>query len=157
VAATLRAILDAGLGFMPVTYADKWDGPNTVASLRALRLPPSCTVWLDVEGIGAIPPADVIAKINAWAAAVFSAGYVPGLYVGAGCPLTSQELYEIPDIVRYWKGQSRITDRFGALAEPMCGWCMTQLFPHVPRGGVDVDVDVIGQDYQQRVPAYVMA
>jgi hypothetical protein len=155
-AGVVQAILDAGLAFMPVTYADRFNGQQAAEQCAALGLPAGVTVWLDLEGIGpGLTPEAVIAQVNAWAKAISDGGYMPGLYVGAGDKLTSQELYAL-SVVRYWKGQSRLLDRNGALSEPSCGWCMTQLYPHVGRGGVDVDIDVIGSDYRNRVPLWTV-
>jgi hypothetical protein len=150
-------IVAAGLGFMVVTYADQFDGPKAVAELRALDLPAGCTVWLDVESIGpTVTIASLKAQINSWAAAVFAAGYVPGLYVGANCQLTSLELYQLA-VVRYWASESMIVDRNGQLAAPACGFCVVQCFPSVLWQGVEVDMDFIHEDYQNRLPSWVAA
>ena len=113
-----------------------------------LRIPQNVTVWLDLEGVPVTTmPPELAAKINAWAHAVQGAGFVAGLYVGAGCSLTSEELYALA-VTRYWKGASRIVDRNGELAEPKCGWCMVQLQPcNTNRNGVLVDLDVAQEDY----------
>ena len=150
-------IVAAGLAFMPVTYADRFDGPTTVAELTALGLPTGCTVWLDVEGIG--PSMDIPTlkqKINDWATTVATAGFQPGMYVGSNAQLTSLELYQLK-VVRYWHSLSRILDRNGMLAEPSCGFCVHQLFPTVDWSGVEVDMDFIQQDYQNRLPSWVVA
>lgn len=154
----LEGILSAGLAFMPVTYGNAFDGPTTVARCRAIGLPAGCTVWLDVEGKAAweMDPATLIGKINAWADAVNAAGFIPGMYAGAPQPLTSKELYNL-HVSRYWHGQGRCVDRTGALAEPSgCGWCMWQMFPSVTLAGVNVDMNVIGQDYESRVPTWAV-
>src|SRR5262249_38947658 len=122
--ARLKNILDAGLAFMPVTLAAKYDGPAAVAHCKGLGLPSGCTVWLDFEGKPAFNTlaTELIAKIDAWADAVTAAGYQPGIYVGSPQPLTSDELWGLR-VVRYWNALSRESDRRGALAEPKCGWC----------------------------------
>jgi hypothetical protein len=147
----LQGILDAGLAFMPVTYADRFDGPTAVAECKALGLPLGITVWLDAEGLSKMPTADVIAKINAWATAVKAAGYEPGLYVGDSVPLTAQELYAL-GVVRYWRSMSMVP-------EPRCGFCMTQVQPTQNwRGvGVPVDLNMIGADYFMRRPTWTVA
>ncbi len=153
----LAAILAAGLAFMPVTYADQFDGAQTVAEVKALGLPAGCTVWLDVESIGpAVSVPTLISQINAWANAVSAAGFQPGLYVGANSQLTSQELYQLA-VVRYWHSLSMILDRNGQLAEPSCGFCCYQLYPTVNWAGVDVDLDFIQQDFQGRLPSWVVS
>lgn len=158
-AARVGYVLAAGMAFIPVTLAGEYnDGPNDeIAQLAALGLPKGTTVFLDLEGMAAYKtnPAELIAKVNAWADAVTSAGYVAGLYVGVPQPLTSEELYALR-VQRYWRGQGSVRDRNNALAEPSgCGWCMTQMYPSHFRGGVWVDVNMVGQDYKGRVPSWV--
>jgi hypothetical protein len=155
--ARLALILDAGLGYVPVSLAGEYeDGPvDELAQLRALGIPSGVVVWLDLEGMRAFraDPETLIAKIDAWADAIAAAGYVPGLYVGVPQPLTSAELTAL-HVVRYWRGQGSIRDRHNALAEPGPGWCMVQFYPSVTRGGVLVDANMVGQDYRARVPTW---
>ncbi len=164
-AARLGYILDAGLAFMPVTYAGEYiDGAaDEIAQLKALGLSPGVTVWLDLEGMKAFktPVVELAAKINAWADAISAAGYMPGLYVGSPQPFTSFELYALR-VKRYWWGLGRCSDRNGMLAEPSCGWCMVQQFHGEKLGmmwkdtGVFVDTNGIGKDYHSRSPAWVI-
>ncbi len=156
--ARLALLLAAGLAFMPVTLAARYDGPAAVAQCQALGLPPGVTVWLDLEGQSAFKtePTELIARINAWADAIRAAGFMAGLYVGVPQPLTSAELWSL-HVERYWHGQGSVRDRHDALAEPACGWCMTQMFPQHVRDGVLVDDDMIGQDYRGRVPSWAIA
>ncbi len=156
----LGFILGAGMAFVPVTLAGEYnDGPDDeIGQLATLGIPRGATVFLDMEGMAAFKadPAQLIAKVNAWADAIAAAGFVPGLYVGVPQPLSSDELYALR-VSRYWRGQGSVRDRRNALAEPTgCGWCMTQMFPSVQRGGVLVDCNIIGQDYKGRVPAWVV-
>jgi GH25 family lysozyme M1 (1,4-beta-N-acetylmuramidase) len=142
---------------MPVTYADKFDGPTTVSQLETLGLPQGCTVWLDVEGLSVdLSAQQVINQINAWADEVSAAGYQPGIYVGSNALLTSLELYQL-HVVRYWHSMSAIVDRNGQLAQPGCGWCQFQLFDTTIIAGVSVDVNFIQKDWQGRVPSWVVA
>lgn len=156
--ARLKRLLDAGVAFMPVTLASAYNGATSVAQCKALGLPSGTTVWLDLEGKAAYdtPAPALIAKINAWADAVKAAGYEPGLYVGSPQPLTSEELYALR-VVRYWNALSRESDRNGKLAEPRCGWCMWQMNDSViwKGTGVFVDVNMIGKDFQGRLPTWV--
>ena len=146
----LQGILDAGLAFMPCTYADRFDGPNAVAQLKGLGLPVGVTVWLDVEGLSKMSAADVISKTNAWATEVKSAGFEPGIYVGDSVPLTSQQLFDLA-VVRYWRSMSMVP-------EPRCGFCQTQFHPTQNwRGvGVPVDLNMIGADYFGRLPTWAV-
>lgn len=155
----LENICGAGLAVMLVTYANRYDGAATVDELRALNAPKGMTVWLDVESVGDLDPTTLRAKINAWAAAVSAAGYMPGMYVGPNCKLTSIELYQL-QVVRYWHCGAKIIDRNGQIAEPGCGFCMYQLFPEITvggQGGVFVDFDVIQQDFRGRLPVWLRA
>lgn len=155
--ARLEMLLHTGLAYCPVTFAGEYnDGPaDEIAQLKALGIVAGVTVWLDLEGLKAFhsDAAELIGKINAWALAIEAAGYVPGLYVGVPQPLTSEELGALA-VKRYWRGQGSVRDRRNALAEPTPGWCMTQMFPSVVRGGVLVDANMVGQDYKARVPTW---
>lgn len=153
-----KECLDAGLGVMGVTFGGAYDGKAAVAQMKALGLPAGTSCFLDLEGPATMTASvgDLIAKINTWADILAGAGYLPCLYVGVPQPFTSAELYGLR-VVRYWRGQGRIVDRNGQLAEPSCGWCMTQMWPSVFWGGVYVDVDVVGHDYHSRAPMMAVA
>ena len=152
--AELAAQLSLGIAFSPVTYALETDGAHTVARLAALGIPKGVTVWLDVERVSApLDKATLTASINAWARAVTLAGYEPGLYVGAGCPLSSAELYALL-VVRYWRSASDVPN------VAVRGYCMTQLRPlqvYVAGASVFVDVDVVEPDFKGDVPTFVTA
>jgi hypothetical protein len=151
----LSTILDSGLACSFVTYAGAYDGPSAAKHLGDLAVPVGAVVWLDVEDVKMDVPS-LIAQIAAWAHTMKDHGYVPGIYVGAGCPLTSQELYALP-VVRYWHSCSRVVDRDGREAAPSCGWCMRQLSPpNMTLAGVKVDIDVVELDYQGRGVAVVI-
>ncbi|MBX3202322.1 MAG: DUF1906 domain-containing protein [Labilithrix sp.] len=154
--ARVDQLLDAGLSFGPVTLANRFDGAAAVQQAKALGMPAGVTVWLDVEGTSVYmtPPAELIAKINAWATAVKAAGYIAGIYVGSPQPLTSEELQAL-GVTRYWNALSREVDRFGKLAEPSSGWCLWQMNPSVTwrDTGVFVDVNIAGQDFLGRIPS----
>jgi hypothetical protein len=152
----VKTILDSGLALSVVTYAGVYDGPRAVAQALGLGLPAGTTIWLDLESCKDLAPT-VIAKVNAWARTVKTAGYIPGLYVGCGVPLTSTELYALA-VERYWHSCSRVTDRDGHEAAPSCGWAMHQLSPpNVSVGGVKVDIDFAQLDYRGRGVSVVVA
>jgi hypothetical protein len=159
----LKTILDAGLAVQVVTYARAYNGGSALRELRELAIPQGATVWLDLEGETSAP-ADLIAKINGWASQIAGAGYEPGLYVGAGCVLTSEELYQL-HVVRYWDSCSHELDRFGKMAAPACDYCQIQLRPYncgrdgVPAAvqGLVVDVNVVQKDSRGRLPSCVVA
>lgn len=152
----LQFLIESGLAFMPVTFANQFDGPRAVAQCMNLGLPAGCTVWLDLEGkaVYDMRPDKLSGIINAWADAVARGGYQPGLYVGSPQPLTSEELFAL-HCVRYWDAMSEECDRFGKLARPRCGFCMSQLNPSRDWGGVWSDIDFIGQDFLGRLPSWV--
>lgn len=151
----LDAMLASGLACMPVTFGGAFDGPQAVRHAQQAGIPKGATVWLDLEGQSiATPIHTLVTKINMWSGSVRTAGYDPGLYVGANALLTSTELYAL-SMDRYWHSLSRVVDRNGQLAEPSCGWCMHQLFPSTTVAGVFVDFDFVQQDYRGRVPWWV--
>lgn len=158
--ARVAAVMTAGLGVLAVTLAGEYnDGSqDELGQLTLMGLPKGATVFLDLEGLAAFKtdPAQLIAKVETWAAPVVAAGYVAGLYAGVPQPLTSEELYALNGITRYWKGQGSQRDRNNNLAEPKgCGWCLTQMWPSYVRAGVLVDANMVGQDYKGRTPTMV--
>lgn len=168
--ARLKFILDAGLAFMPVTFAGEYkDGAaDEVAQLRALGIPRGATVWLDLEGINAwnmgkdpVTRRELIRQINAWAYDIKSGGWMPGLYVGAPQPLSGKELYAL-GVLRYWLGIGRCIDTDGKDAYPDSGWCMRQDWHNQGNGmfwkdtGVLVDTNSIQCDHMGRVPSWVV-
>lgn len=109
-------ILNAGLALMAVQHV-ALPGWAPTASLgtaygtfaaeyaqQTVGLPQGLIIWLDLEEVSAgSSPADIIAYCQAWYAAVESAGYVPGLYVGYGTGLTAQQLYSDLSFMHYWR------------------------------------------------------
>ncbi len=155
----LGYILDAGMAFMPVTLAGRYGPDPALAQLRYLGITPDVTVTLDVEGLDAFrrEPVSFSKILNYWADTIAAAGWMPGGYFGSPQPFTSDELWAL-HFKRYWRGQGSIRDRHNALAEPTkCGWYATQVYPSVVRGGVLVDLEMIGQDYLRRVPNWMVA
>ncbi len=164
----LEGVLDAGLGFMPVTVANEfYDGPaDEIAQLRALGYPAGGTVWLDIEGPriwdhGKKDPAEVMRLLAGWANPVNDAGWLAGIYVGAPQPLTGKELYSLP-FVRYWLGIGRCRDRNGDDAYPSCGWCIRQDWHGQKLGmlwrdsGVFVDTNSVQCDHRGRLPTWAV-
>ena len=154
-ASELSDILRAGLAVMPISYANSFDPSDEIAALHRLQIPQGVVVWLDVEDV----KDDVLTlqqRINTWAKALKAAGFIPGIYVGAGCQLTSKEFYSLA-VNRYWRSCSRIIDRSGNEAAPNCGFCMTQCTCEVERAGIEVDVDFVYEDYQGRGVTMVSA
>ena len=117
--------------------------------IKALGVGPGATSFVDLEGMGG----DFQSHIDYANAALgaMTPYCVGGVYVGDAVGLTSKELYDLPQAVRYWKSESRVQDRFGQIAEPQCGWAICQAYPgNVVINGVQVDVDMCQEDYQGR-------
>jgi len=143
------AILEAGLalmavqhvayqGWVPTQLLGQTNGQNAANNAQSIGLPAGVTVWLDLEGINTTTSnTDVINYVNAWSAPVAAAGYVPGLYVGANCILTGDQLYYDLNLAQYWKSGSNVptvTTR---------GFCLVQTIDNsysVGRGAYDKDV-----------------
>lgn len=157
-------LLEAGLAFMPVTFAGEYfdGGKDEVAQLQALDIPAGTTVWIDLEGQKSwqTDPIKLQEMINACADAIGGAGYLPGLYVGSPQPLTGPELARLR-VYRYWKAPSLVLDRNGKdwSEPPGIGWCMYQMWPQgiFRNTGVFADVNIIGQDRKSRVPTWVVS
>ncbi len=144
-----NTILAGGLALMAVQHvaASPWTpsqslgaqyGDNAVACAKEVGLPPGMNIWLDLEGVAAGTDAQtVIDYCNAWAAQVAGAGYVPGLYVGAGAILDSDELYWDLQFQHYWRSGSDVPD------VAIRGY---QLFQRIPPGGSDIDQDATKTD-----------
>src|SRR5215831_18551940 len=92
-------LLNSGLALMLVQHVrgDGWipsaelgasDGVHAAYHAFVTGFPPGVNVWCDLEGVSVDAIArQVIDYSNAWYDAVSAAGYVPGLYVGAGSNL----------------------------------------------------------------------
>ncbi len=158
--AMLDNILAAGLAFMPCTYADDFDPAKTVARLQALGVPHGATVWLDVESVTGLTPEQLIIKINAWADGVRrngADGWDPGIYVGAGTPLTADQLAALR-VDRYWRSCSFVPEPCFTNPFRPIGFCMTQIVPpNQMCAGVLVDYDFVHRDYHLRGPTWVVA
>jgi Domain of unknown function (DUF1906) len=114
------ALLDAGLALMAVQHvaAPGWlptqplgtqNGRNAANNAESVGLPAGINIWLDLEGINhTANHADVIAYCNAWFDEVSGAGFVPGIYVGANCVLTGDELFWRLKTAHYWQSGSDV-------------------------------------------------
>jgi len=144
-----NTILNGGLALMAVQHvaASPWVptpqlgtqyGNNAVSCAQEVGLPPGMNIWLDLEGINAkVPAQDVVDYCNSWYAPVAAAGYVPGVYVGADCILTGDELYWDLEFQHYWRSGSDVPE------VAVRGY---QMFQHIPGGSSDIDQDVTRTD-----------
>ena len=109
-------ILNAGLALMAVQHVALPGWAPTVAlgtaygnyaatyAQQTVGLPQGLNIWCDLEEVAeGSAAADVIAYCQAWYAAVDTAGYIPGLYVGYGTGLTPQQLYSSLSFKHYWR------------------------------------------------------
>jgi hypothetical protein len=151
-------ITGAGLAIMPVSYGNTPftadEGRRDVAKLQGVGFPPSVTMWLDLEAstaIDGLSSSELMAGINARASVIQDAGYHCGLYVGAGQPLGPMQLWSLA-VTAYWHALSR------GIPEPSeRGFCMVQLYPTTSVSGVQVDIDVIQQDFKGGLPFWAVA
>jgi hypothetical protein len=156
----LNALTDAGLGIMAVQYArtkgwsnatGRADGQAAARNALAAGVLAEATLWCDLEG--RLPSAELaIAYAADWYAAVTNAGIQdPGLYIGAGVPLTSEQLFHDLPFRRYWRSFSQVPN------VDVRGYQMLQLFPDdVTVAGVRIDLDVVQSDYLQNRPVWVV-
>lgn len=119
-AAEAAAILNAGLALMPVQHVARagWvpsgalgttNGQNAATHTGNIGFPPGVNVWLDLEGVSASASHQaVIDYCNAWFREVESAGFAPGIYVGASAILSGDELFWQLHCKHYWKSGSRV-------------------------------------------------
>src|SRR5260370_33089037 len=100
-------VLNSGLALMPVQHSRRpgWlpsqglgqqYGQDAATNAESVGFPVGVNIWCDLEGVGGqATQQDVIDYCEAWYEAVNAAGYIPGLYVGAGALLTAQQLYDL--------------------------------------------------------------
>ena len=106
-------------------------------------------LWLDLEACGSVPADAIFSWVTNWGQVVQQAGYQAGLYVGAGQPLSSQQLYSIPTITHYWRSASNVPAVAVRGYEILQGkW--NQIFE-----GVSVDYDTVQVDAKGSLPIAV--
>jgi glycoside hydrolase-like protein len=144
------AILGAGLALMPVQHVLEpgWmpsarlgdlQGAAAAANAQEVGFPAGVNVWLDLEGVGIDASSDdVIAYCNAWFDHVAAAGFLPGLYVGADCGLTGDQLFWDLACKSYWQSGSDVPD------VDQRGYQMVQRITTEPdvENGVAIDCDL---------------
>lgn len=147
-------VLNSGLALMPVQHVRRpgWlpsqdlgeqYGQDAATNAQNVGFPIGVNIWCDLEGVSAqAAQQDVIDYCEAWYEAVDSAGYIPGLYVGAGARLTGQQLYDMR-FQHYWRSQSEVPDI------PKRGYQLLQLFPSIQLNGLLIDLDVAQNDSER--------
>ncbi|EDM74385.1 hypothetical protein PPSIR1_29755 [Plesiocystis pacifica SIR-1] len=157
--AEAEAILAGGLALMPVQFAQKNFAPtrdqgttlgtNAAKNAAALGFPEGVNVWCDVEAIDSSSTTqEVVDYANAWASAVSSAGYLPGLYVGPNSKLTTSVLYQELSFQHYWKSAAWVPN------VDTRGYQMWQSIS-MTKFGVYIDVDLVGIDSKQGRPYWL--
>ncbi len=118
--AEAATILNAGLALIAVQHvaAEGWvpsaslgttNGTNAANNAATVGLPKGMNIWCDLEGVATGTSAQTVSDYcQAWYTAVANIGYVPGLYVGANCILTGQQLYSNLSFQHYWKSLSNV-------------------------------------------------
>jgi hypothetical protein len=150
--AHVDAILEAGLGFLGVCFADQFDGAYRAELFAAAGALPGTTLATDLESYH--KPADACAlALNACALDIAAAGFLPCLYVGAGQPLNAEGLGHLR-FARYWRSLSQVA--MPTVGGQPRGWSMVQHlgdprdtsvdWRHVMRGGINVDIDTAQAD-----------
>lgn len=131
----------AGSGWSPSETLGTTYGTNAVLNATTVGLPAGMNIWCDLEGIASNTSAqNVIDYCNAWYNVVEQAGYIPGLYVGAECILTGEQLYENLKFQHYWKSLSTTP------SIPTRGYQMVQSYESNLIDGLGIDIDTTQND-----------
>jgi hypothetical protein len=154
-----KYLLAAGIGLMLVQYVESetaWipgaakgttNGGIAGSEAAKLGVPWGVTVWCDLEGVEpGTPTQKVIDYCNHWHAAVSSAGYVPGLYVGYHAGLTPTQLYRSLRFTHYWGAYNLNSDRYPAVRGLQMRQSRRRPRDSVPNSGIDFQVDKISAD-----------
>lgn len=145
----------AGLGILPLSQAPIAALTADIGHMRAtsvlqhataLEVPHGVHMMVDFEAQKA-DHVNATAYDNAITNALAIAGYIPLAYVGADQPLSSADIFALPDVHLYWRGGSL------AIPEPRCGFAIWQIPPlEQIVAGVNVDVSMTGADLRGRAP-----
>ena len=149
-----KAILAGGLALMPVQHVASagWSpskalgtkyGQAAAANAQEVGFPAGVNVWLDLEGIkSGARKDDVIAYCNAWFDEVASVGYSTGVYVGAKCVLSGDDLFWRLKTKHYWRSGSKVPDI------PQRGYQLIQRITAKPDkvSGIEIDRDLTVTD-----------
>jgi hypothetical protein len=158
-ASEAQDILNGGLALMPVQHVmDRgWmptrqlgseHGTNAAVQARMIGVPPQTNIWMDLEGVAATASAqDVIDYCTGWYNALVVQQYLPGIYVGADCGLTSQQLDDLP-FQHYWKSLSKVPPI------PNRGYQMVQSRQSGIVNGLSIDLDTAMVDQCGGVPQW---
>jgi hypothetical protein len=153
-------ILQAGLGLMVVQHvaASPWtpsgslgqsNGQYAVANAEAIGLPGGMSLFLDLEGVAAGTSAQTVTDYcESWFSVVTAAGYLPGIYIGANCGLSSSQI-EALSFQYFWESGSTVPTL-------STGYCMKQsISSSYVLAGVAYDLDVVQADANGRTPFWL--
>jgi len=122
-------------GWTPTADEGTSWGTAAVANAATACVPKGVSLFCDLEGVDSDASASDIADFcNGWYSAVSNAGYSPGLYVGANCGLSSDQLSAL-SFQTFWKSCSTVP-------APQQGFVMTQSPCDVERGDENVTIQV---------------
>lgn len=145
-------ILSGGLSLSAVQHVryEGWNpdselgttyGQNAANNALSIGLPKGMNIWCDLEGVNTDSTTkNIIDYCNSWYDAVNSAGYVPGLYVGANTLLNGTELYNDLKFSHYWKSLSNVP------SIPKRGYQLIQSLEKNRINGLDIDNDTTQND-----------
>jgi Domain of unknown function (DUF1906) len=160
-AGELATIMEAGMALMLVQHCPPayWTpsaalgaqyGTVAAANAASVGYPQGATLWLDLENMRpGCGDAAIIAYVNAWCRGASAAGFVPGLYFSADCPLTAEQIYLDLIVTQYWRSLSADTP-----AVAVRGACVQQFLQSGQVAGIDIDRDVIMTDALGGLPSW---
>ena len=123
-----------GEGWVPSEALGSQYGRNAAANAGAIGFPQGINVWVDLEGVSAhTPAANVIAYCNAWSDEVEGAGFVPGVYVGPGAGVSSDDLFFRLKTKHYWRAGAASSPTSRTAASKCSRACRTRWTVSVSR------------------------
>jgi hypothetical protein len=91
-------------GWEPTAELGTEYGSYAAEYAKLIGLPAGMVLWLDLESPdNKASGEEIILYCQAWFNAVSAAGYIPGVYVGWGIPLSYQQLYQDLPFKNYWR------------------------------------------------------
>jgi hypothetical protein len=136
----LMAVQHVARGWLPSEHLGLLHGSAAASNAKRVGFPSGVNVWCDLEGIGfSIDPEATMAYCSNWYRTVKGAGFVPGLYVGASCALTTQQLYALP-FQHYWQSESEVP------TPARRGYQLIQLRESMLINGLPIDQDITRPD-----------
>lgn len=154
-----KYLIAAGIGLMLVQYVESdtaWipsavkgtkNGEIAASESEKLGVPWGVTVWCDLEGVRPGTPAQkVVDYCNRWHAAVSSAGYVPGVYVGYRAGLSRMQLYRSLRFTHYWGAYNLNLNQYPAVRGLQMKQSVRRQRDAVPNAGISYQVDKISAD-----------